>query len=178
VTVQRFFALHVAVLPMLFAGVLMLHLWLVQMHGNAVPPSEALKPEHERRSIPFFPNFLARDLAMWLLALNVVAILATLYPWQLGPPADSLAPAPEGIHPEWYFMSQFHLLKVLGRWFPGLTGEVIGMALFGAVGLGWALIPLYDPDTKNGRRARNATWFGLALLVASIVITIWAYLDL
>lgn len=39
-TVQRFFALHVVVLPALFLPLLGFHLWLVQKHGNAVPPSE------------------------------------------------------------------------------------------------------------------------------------------
>ena len=37
-TVQRFFALHVVVLPALFLPLLGFHLWLVQRHGNAVPP--------------------------------------------------------------------------------------------------------------------------------------------
>ena len=43
-TVQRFFALHVVVLPALFLPLLAFHLWLVQRHGNAVPPSEEAKP--------------------------------------------------------------------------------------------------------------------------------------
>ena len=43
-TVQRFFALHVVVLPALFIPLLGFHLWLVQKHGNAVPQSEEAKP--------------------------------------------------------------------------------------------------------------------------------------
>ena len=43
-TVQRFFALHVVVLPALFIPLLAFHLWLVQRHGNAAPPSEEAKP--------------------------------------------------------------------------------------------------------------------------------------
>jgi quinol-cytochrome oxidoreductase complex cytochrome b subunit len=82
----------------------MFHLYLVQKHGNAVPPCVEELPAEERRSIPFFPNFLAMDLAMWLIALNVVTILATLFPWDLGTAADALSPTPNGIHPEWYFI--------------------------------------------------------------------------
>ena len=37
-TVQRFFALHVVVLPAIFLPLLGFHLWLVQRHGNAAPP--------------------------------------------------------------------------------------------------------------------------------------------
>ena len=54
-TVQRFFALHVVVLPALFIPLLGFHLWLVQKHGNALPPSEEAKPESQRKSIPFMP---------------------------------------------------------------------------------------------------------------------------
>ena len=114
-TVQRFFALHVVVLPALFLPLLGFHLWLVQRHGNAVPPSEEAKPAAERKSMPFMPNFLRKDLAMWLISLNILALLASVFPWTLGKQSDSLAPAPVGIHPEWYFMSPFEMLKMLGQ---------------------------------------------------------------
>ena len=67
-TVQRFFALHVVILPLLFIPLLCLHLYLVQKQGNAVPPSEEAKPLAARKSIPFFPNFFQKDLAMWLIS--------------------------------------------------------------------------------------------------------------
>ena len=51
-TVQRFFALHAVVLPLLFLPLLGFHLFLVQKHGNASPPEEEAKPLAERRSIP------------------------------------------------------------------------------------------------------------------------------
>jgi len=129
-TVQRFFALHVVVLPLLFLPLLGFHLFLVQKHGNAVPESEEAKPKELRESIPFFPNFLIKDLAMWLITLNVLAMLASCFPWQLGQAADPLSPAPMGIHPEWYFMAPFQLLKVVGKYVPGTFGEVLGMGSF------------------------------------------------
>ena len=175
-TVQRFFALHVVVLPALFVPLLMFHLFLVQKHGNAVPPSEELKPANQRRSIPFFPNFLMKDLAMWLIAINVLAVLAAIFPWELGAQADSLKPAPMGIHPEWYFMSQFQVLKIIGNIVPGMAGEILGMGIFTLAILGWLLVPLYDPNTKSGQRARWATYFGLLMLIGNLVITIWGYL--
>ncbi len=174
-TVQRFFALHAVVLPMLFLPLLVFHLFLVQKHGNASPPSEEARPASERRSVPFFPNFFTMDLAMWLIALNVVTILATLYPWDLGSPADPLTPTPMGIHPEWYFMSQFQALKVFGRVIPGLTGEIAGMAAFAAVLVFWAVIPLFDRSSANGRRARLTAWIGWGLLASMLVFTIWGY---
>ncbi|MBI5091809.1 MAG: cytochrome b N-terminal domain-containing protein [Candidatus Hydrogenedentes bacterium] len=178
VTIQRFFALHVVVLPLIFIGVLAFHLWLVQKHGNALPPDEELKPESERRSIPFFPNFFTKDLAMWLITLNVLAVLASLYPWQLGPQAEPASPAPDGIHPEWYFMSQFQVLKVFGKLMPGALGEAAGIIVFTVAGVMWTLIPLYDKDSARAVQARRATWFGLVVLGAFIALTIWGYADI
>ncbi len=174
-TVQRFFALHTVILPMLFIPLLGFHLYLVQKHGNALPPAEERKPATQRRSIAFFPNFLMKDLAMWLMAINVLAVLASLYPWDLGPQADPIQPAPVGIHPEWYFMSQFQVLKLLGDWIPGKAGEFAGLGLFTIAIIAWLVVPLYDANSQAGRRARNATYFGLLVLAVTIVTTVWGY---
>ena len=176
-TVQRFFALHVVVLPALFAPLLGIHLWLVQKHGNALPPSEEAKPEAERKSILFFPNFALRDMAAWLVVLNVIALLAAFFPWQLDAAADPLKAAPPGIHPDWYFMSQFEGLKLLGRVIPGTLGEFAGVGLFSVVMLLWAVVPLFDTRTASGQRAKAATWFGLLVLIAVIALTIIGYVE-
>ena len=175
-TVQRFFALHVVVLPAIFLPLLGFHLWLVQKHGNAVPPSEEAKPAAERKAIPFLPGFLVKDLAMWLISLNILALLASVFPWSLGKPADALTPAPLGIHPEWYFMSPFEMLKILGNWLPGEFGEIAGLVLF-SVGIAlWVLIPFYDSSKASGQRGRAAHYFGLVaviLLLATTAIGYW-----
>jgi cytochrome b6 len=174
-TVQRFFALHVVVLPALFLPLLGFHLWLVQKHGNAVPPGEAARPASQRQSIPFFPNFLAKDLAMWLIAINALALLASLFPWDLGKPADALAAAPAGIHPEWYFMTPFQTLKWLGAWFPGALGEVLGVGLFNIGIVLWLLIPFYDGSSGRGRQGRIAHYFGIGVVAAVAITTIAGY---
>ena len=174
-TVHRFFALHVVVLPLIFIPLLGLHLWLVQKHGNALPPSEYDVPEAERDSVPFFPNFLIKDLAMWLITLNVIAVLASLFPFQLGEQADPLKAAPPGIHPEWYFMSPFQVLKIVGQFIPGTPGEVVGMGGFTIGLILWALIPLYDGKTEFGKKARIAHYFGIAALVILVGTTLWGY---
>jgi quinol-cytochrome oxidoreductase complex cytochrome b subunit len=174
-TVQRFFALHVVVLPALFLPLLAFHLWLVQKHGNAAPPSEEAKPASERKTMPFMPNFLRKDLAMWLISLNVLALLASVFPWQLGKQFDSLAPAPMGIHPEWYFMSPFEMLKLLGSILPGAAGEIAGILLF-TIGIAlWVLIPFYDIDKDSGKRGRAAHYFGLIAVIALLATTAIGY---
>jgi len=178
ITVSRFFALHVAVLPAIFIPLLGFHLYLVQKHGMSIPPSEQAKPEAQRKTIPFFPNFAMKDLAVWLIALNVLALLACIFPWDLGPVADSLKSAPQDIHPEWYFMSSFQILKAFGNWFPGAVGEFLGLGIFNLGVFLWALVPFFDPDTRGGVWARRVTWYGYFVVLVVIVTTIWAYLAL
>ncbi|MDH7500601.1 MAG: cytochrome bc complex cytochrome b subunit, partial [candidate division NC10 bacterium] len=110
VTLGRFFALHVWGLPLLFFPLLALHLFLVQLQGMAVPPSIERKGGYG--VLPFFPNFLYRDLILWLATLGIVLTLALLLPWPLGEKADPFAPTPEGIKPEWYFLFLFQTLKL------------------------------------------------------------------
>ena len=174
-TVQRFFALHVVVLPALFIPLLAFHLWLVQRHGNAVPPSEEAKPASQRKSIPFMPTFLRKDLAMWLITLNVIALLASVFPWALGKQYDALAPAPAGIHPEWYFMSPFEMLKILGSFLSGEVGEIAGILLFTLGIVLWIMIPFYDNSKESGQRARTAHYFGLLAIFALVATTVVGY---
>lgn len=175
-TVQRFFALHVVILPLLYLPLLAIHLWMVQKHGMSIPPSEEAKPESERKTMPFFPNFLAKDLAVWLIVLNLIAVVAALMPTQLGPPADPLAPAPAGIHPEWYFMSQFQTLKVIGKLIPGMLGEAVGMTLFTVGLILWFLIPAFDSKSTAGLRSRQVSYFGIFVVGVLLVTTVWGYI--
>ena len=175
ITVQRFFAWHAVVLPLLYLPLLMFHLFLVQKHGNAIPESEESVPVAQRKTIPFFPNFLLKDLAMWLFTLNVVAVMASLFPPDLGKMADPLGPAPVGVHPEWYFMSSFETLKLIGRVITGTIGEAVGITIFTLGMVLWCLIPFYDVNTPGGLKGKRATYFGLFCLGVLLVTTLLGY---
>ena len=175
-TVQRFFVLHAVILPAIFLPLVGLHLLLVQKHGNALPPSEEAKPVEQRRSVPFLPHFMMRDAAAWLVVFTVLSMLAGLFPWKLGTMADPLAAAPPGIHPEWYFMSQFAALKLIGRVVPGTAGEVIGIGLTTIAMVIWGLVPLFDPRQAGARRARQVTWCGVAAVIGLVILTLLGYL--
>ncbi len=173
ITIQRFFGLHVVVLPWIFTGFLGFHLFLVQLHGNKIP--KYIEETKNYRSIAFFPNFFYKDMFAWLVCLNLLAILAVVWPWHLGPEADPLAAAIEGIHPEWYFMAPFELLK----WTPAavgpINGKFIGIALFGGVSVLLFLVPLWDPHTNTGRFARIGTYYGIFSLFGLLLFTFFAY---
>ena len=170
-TLTRFYAVHVAILPALTTFFLGLHLYLVQRHGMSIPP-DVEEEGGGRRAMPFFPNFLMRDIVGWLAALAVLAALAAYFPIELGEEADPFAPAPVGIKPEWYFMFMFQSLKYL----PGhIFWEILGIAAFGILGLLVLLVPLYDP-LGRGERSRIVTRFGIALIVYMILLTLIGYL--
>jgi cytochrome b6 len=93
----------------------------------------------------------------------------------LGKSYDALAPAPMGIHPEWYFMSPFEMLKMLGAVLPGEAGEIAGLLLFTLGLVLWIVIPFYDPNKKSGRHGRIAHYFGLVAVFALLATTVIGY---
>jgi quinol-cytochrome oxidoreductase complex cytochrome b subunit len=175
-TLSRFFGFHVAVLPGIFTVLLTVHLLLVQRQGMSVPMEEEHVPDADRKKMPFFPNFLLRDMLFWLIVLNVLAILAVFFPWELGKKADLFASAPAGIRPEWYFLFMFQTLK----YFPGtigpIDGEVLGILLFSVGGFLWLLVPFWDRKSARGKKNRLITYAGLFVVVYIIIFTILGWL--
>jgi cytochrome b6 len=173
-TLTRFYGFHVAILPALTVMLLGLHLFLVQRHGMSVPP-DVERDGGPRRTMPFVPNFLLRDLVGWLSALALLAALAAYYPAELGQKADPFAPAPVGIKPEWYFMFMFQTLKYLPAHILGIEGEVVGLVGFGLAGLFLLLVPFLDRRSAKGQPSRLFTWIGIAIMIYIVVLTYLGY---
>ena len=177
-TLTRFYGFHVAVLPAIATALLGLHLLLVQRHGMSVPPE--VEQEHKGReipSMPFFPNFLLRDLVGWCAAIGVLATLAALFPWELGVKADPFAPAPAGIRPEWYFGWTFQTLKMLPGHILGIEGELVAMLGIGLGAALWFVVPLLDRTAHQGnRKSRVFNLIGWIIVAYMSVMTIWVYL--
>lgn len=171
-TLSRFFGFHVALLPGIFTVILSLHLIFIQRQGMAVPENWEEMPESRKKKIPFFPNFLLRDLLIWLIIINVLSILAVFFPWELGVKADELAPAPAGIKPEWYFLFMFQTLKVIPAKIFIMDGEVFGVLLFSVAGLLWFLVPLWDRKTKAGKKSYWLTYTGIFVIIYIVIFTI------
>jgi quinol-cytochrome oxidoreductase complex cytochrome b subunit len=171
-TLSRFFGFHVAVFPGIFTILLGIHLVLVQRQGMSEPLHLENSTETERKTMPFFPNFLLRDLLLWLIVLNLLAILAVFFPWELGRKADPFASAPAGIKPEWYFLFMFQTLKYIPGKLWILDGEVFGIMLFGVAGVLWMLIPFWDRKSSRGQRNQFVNFIGVFVVMYIIVLTI------
>lgn len=173
-TLTRFYGIHVAILPAIVTVILGLHLFLVQKHGISRPPSVE-GGAGTKRAMPFFPNFFLRDLVGWLCALGILAALAAYYPAELGRKADPFQPAPIGIKPEWYFMAMFQTLKLLPGHILGIEGELLGVLVFGVIGLMLIVMPFLDRGAAQGKPSRLAALFGALLIVYTVVLTYLGY---
>ncbi|GAB4111274.1 MAG: cytochrome b N-terminal domain-containing protein [Acidobacteriota bacterium] len=174
-TLSRFYGWHVAILPALMTLLVAIHLLLVQFQGMSVPPSEAERAA-KHPPMKFFPNFLLRDLFGWTLALGLVAILAALFPWELGEKADPFAPAYADIKPEWYFMFMFETLKLFpGGEFAGIEYEAIPILAFGFGGLLLVLVPLLDERASRRRWNGAVTGAGACAFAYMVGMTAWGY---
>jgi len=170
-TLTRFYALHVSVLPALVFMLIGLHVLLVQRHGMSVPPAIE-RSGRPMRTIPFFPNFLLRDLVGWLSALAILAAMAAFFPAHLGAKADPFAAAPAGIRPEWYFMFMFQTLKYLPARIVGIEGELVGIGAFGLAAVFLLFVPFID---RGNRSSRILTWLTYGALGYIILFTYLGY---
>jgi cytochrome b6 len=177
-TLSRFFGIHVAVLPAISTALVAVHLLLVQRQGMSVP----LKLERRRktgetvRQMPFFPNYILRDVLLWYLALAALAALAAFAPWGLGKKADPFAAVPAGIRPEWYFLAMFHTLKLIPSHVLGFEGERLGVLAFGLVAVFLVFVPFLDRKSRDGHSSPLFTVIALAGVLYLVVFTILAQL--
>jgi cytochrome b6 len=173
-TLSRFYALHVAILPAMTTMLLGLHLLFVQRQGMSVPikVAQRVKQGDRIKQMPFFPDYILRDVLVWYIAIALLAALAAFYPWELGRKADAFAPVPPGIRPEWYFLAMFHTLKLLPAHILWFEGEVLGVVAFGiAAGL-LLVVPFLDRRASREESSRVFTALGICGLVYLVALTI------
>ena len=156
-TLSRFFAFHVCMTPIALSIALSLHLVFIKKLGFYSPSGR------DKKRIPYFPDFMLRQSVVWLLVFAVLVTWAILSPVGLRAQGDPLAPAPEGIRPEWYFLAGYEVLKQVGKLTflssLGNTAELLPLILFGIVGAVFVAMPLLD------RKGRGRVWTGFVLAV-------------
>jgi quinol-cytochrome oxidoreductase complex cytochrome b subunit len=116
----------------------------------------------QRKTMPFFPHFFMREALLWLIVLNILAVLAVFFPAELGMEADPFAPAPAGIKPEWYFLATFEFLKYMPAHIGPMEGEEFGLLIISLGLVGWCLVPWIDRG-----RSRPIT---IIVMVAGVAI--------
>ena len=187
-TLTRFYAMHVLVLPMLLGTFIAVHLFLVIWLGVSVPPGmwdramdrmgaatarTRLQWEHVYHSVyddfkgrgrRFFPDLIVEDALVAVGVILLVIVLAVL----LGTPLESPADPTNTTYvprPEWYFLFLFQLLK----YFPG-SWEWIGVALLPLLFFVFLLLtPFLDRGPKRSPRYRPISSAAAAISVVAVV---------
>ncbi len=172
-TLTRFYAFHVSILPMTGLLIIGLHILLVQIHGVSIPLSVK---DRQGRPQPFFPNVFYKDLIVWLLGLGVLVTLAVVFPAVIGTKADPMAPAPENIKPEWYFLFLFQTLKLFPGQIAGLNGETIAMTVISTAVLFVFFVPFMDKRSSAGQKSPIYTYIGVFYLSYFVIMTVIGFM--
>jgi quinol-cytochrome oxidoreductase complex cytochrome b subunit len=173
-TLTRFFGFHVCILPVFIFILLAVHIYLIQKQGMSLPLAVEDKKE-EVKEIPFWPNFVYREMIVWLLLLGILFSLAIFFPPSLEKAADLMAPAPEGIKPEWYFLFLFQTLKIFPAKILFLTGDTLAVLLILLVGIIFFFMPLIDNKPAQGK-GKLITIIALGFIAYAVAMTVWSLL--
>jgi quinol-cytochrome oxidoreductase complex cytochrome b subunit len=172
-TLTRFHAFHVSILPVIIIFLICIHILLVQYNVIIMPFS--LKKR--TKQMPFFPYRFYKYLIICLIVFGVVVTLATLFPPEIGNKADPLAPAPENIKPEWYFLFLFQTLKFFPGEILGLNGEMVAVTLIFCGIFFLFLIPFFHKRTAHSTWNVVFTLIGIGYTLYFICMTIIGFLS-
>ena len=163
-TISRFFAIHVAFLPLIIAVGIMLHLFILRRVGPAGPHDET---RARAGSETFYPRQVFMDAVVMLAVFGVVAMLAISTEFPLADQADpsdhSFVPVPE-----WYFLFFYQLLKYA----PGAWGPLATWLLPTLFFIGLLLLPFLDRNPErhpSSRRVVIGAGLGFLIVVFSLL---------
>ena len=180
ITLNRFFAVHVMLLPLIIAGLLSLHLFLVRRIGISSPPFGKAEPErpwteyrHDSHpdGYPFFPDFFLKEMIMVMFACAVMFLIISLLPTLLLPeeaniPADPFK-TPAHIKPEWYLLAPYQMLKIIPNKFLGISLQLVIVAVF-------ILWPFLERNEQvNVRKRPRFLSLSILALILWLVFTVW-----
>jgi ubiquinol-cytochrome c reductase cytochrome b subunit len=162
-TLGRWYAAHVFILPAALVGFVVAHLYLMRRHGISGPVTpRAGAPQ------PFYPVHALKDTMAIAVVFALLLTLATRVP----APLDAMADPSDATYvprPEWYFLSLFQLLK----YFPGpleplatmvIPGLVVGLLLF---------LPFLDRSRHRDPRRRPIVTSAVAIVLVGVVTLTW-----
>jgi ubiquinol-cytochrome c reductase cytochrome b subunit len=163
VTLVRFYAIHILLLPALLVPLVVLHLYLVYRHSIAPAPGNEARARKTKR---FFPDQLAEDLVVSLLVLLMLFGLTAIWgvPTEVRADPSSTTYVPR---PEWYFLFFFQLLK----YFEGPIWEPIGVIILPLlVILLLFVLPLLDRRPERRPRRRPYAMAAAGAAVAAVAV--------
>ena len=174
-TLNRFFAIHVAVIPLVLCGLVFIHLVALHHVGSNNPDGIEIKKNKDANGIPldgipFHPYYTVHDLVGIVVFLAVFCTVIFFFPDGGGyflekpnfEPANPLKTPPH-IAPVWYFTPFYAILRAV----PSKLGGVIAMG--GAIAILFVLPWLDRSPVKSIRYKGWMSKLALAVFVISFV---------
>lgn len=176
VTLNRFFALHVVAIPLIFVGLVIFHLMALHEVGSNNPDGVEIYDEVDENGrpkdgIPFHPYYTVKDfvgVCVFLILFCMVVFFAPdMWGYFLEPanfePADPLKTPPH-IAPVWYMTPYYAILRAI----PDKLFGVI--AMFASIGL-FFFLPWLDRGIVKSIRYRGILYkIALSLFVVSFFV--------
>ncbi len=162
-TINRFFGIHVWLMPALLVGLVGMHLAIFRWNGPAGPPiDEAPKLKPGR----FWPDQLFMDTVLSFAMFVIIVALAVFSPAPLDDKAD-LNNAQFVPYPAWYFLALYALLDVVGNFPPAVVQiATLFATIVGPTLLIVLLLVLPFVDKNPSRRLSRRPWvLGITALV-------------
>ncbi|MDE2090971.1 MAG: cytochrome b N-terminal domain-containing protein [Gammaproteobacteria bacterium] len=171
ITLNRFFALHVAAVPLVLLGLVVFHLIALHEVGSNNPDGVEIKKRkgadgHPLDGIPFHPYYTIKDICGVILFVAIFAAIIFFAPGVHGlflepanfEPANALK-TPSDIHPLWYFGPYYAILRSIPN--KGLGALALLMAIVILFVLPWI-----DRHPVKSIRYRGLLYGGLLMLFA------------
>ncbi|MBT8082441.1 MAG: cytochrome bc complex cytochrome b subunit [Gammaproteobacteria bacterium] len=179
ITLNRFFALHVIVLPLALIGLVFVHIVALHEVGSNNPDGIDIKKHKGPDGVPldgiaFHPYHTSKDLVAIVVFLMVFSAVVFFAPEMGGyflehanfEPANVSA-TPEHIAPVWYFTPYYSILRAV-------PDKFWGFVLFAAS----VLMPMFLPwlDRSRVRSIRYRGWMyktALSIFVVTFLALLW-----
>jgi ubiquinol-cytochrome c reductase cytochrome b subunit len=169
ITLARFFALHVLVVPVLILLILTARLFVFRERG-------VVSDEEERRLEGWMFGQVARNALIAGFVFFALTLWAAKFHAPLGPAADTAAPGylPR---PGAQFLWLFQLLKYL----PGRVASMVAVTLPALIFVGLASLPFLDPPPLRKMMAQPRRNIGVVLFILGFALfttmTVIAYVE-
>jgi len=171
-TLNRFFALHVAAVPLVLLLLVGLHLVALRNSGSNNPDGIEIKEHkgpngHPIDGIPFHPYYTVKDIVGVGVFLIVFSLIVFYAPTVHGlfleqpnfEPANALS-TPAEIHPVWYFTPYYAILRAVPN--KGIGALLLLLALVSLLVLPWL-------DRSPVKSIRYKGWISRVMLAIFVV---------
>jgi ubiquinol-cytochrome c reductase cytochrome b subunit len=172
-TLNRFYSLHY-LLPLVIAGVVVLHIWALHVPGNNNPIGVEVKDK--RDTVAFHPFYTMKDLFAIVVFCIPFAWFAFFAP-DIFAHSDNYIMAnplvtPAHIVPEWYFLPFYAILRAIDFNFI-LDSKLLGVIFFGGSILILFFVPWLDTSKVRSGNYRPAFRWFYGLFVLNFLLLMW-----